>query len=235
MSNFQWHEETQRQWNAMSDNWAQNSQMMWEEGSRKTIIPLFSKFFSQNQSKVLDAGCGDGYGSWKLASLGYEVIGVDIAGEMVSKAKEKAKERITSDLVLSFQQGDLTQLPFPDQSFGAVLSVNALEWTSSPLHALKELKRVLQPEGIVCLGVLGPTAAPRQHSYQRLYGKEVICNTMMPWECEKLLGEIGFSIIHQEGVYKQGVTADMTERLSRELCQALSFMWLFVGKNTSSW
>jgi hypothetical protein len=50
---------------------------------------------------------------------------------------------------------------------------------------------------------------------------------MMPWECERLLEEAGFAILHQEGVYKRGVTDEMVNTLSRELCQSLSFLWMF--------
>ncbi|MEW9672048.1 class I SAM-dependent methyltransferase [Ammoniphilus sp. 3BR4] len=221
---FEWHAESASQWNKMSETWEQNSKEMWEKGSRKTVIPLFAKHLSPAMGSILDAGCGDGYGTGKLAHLGFNSVGIDISEEMI----EKARSRQENQLPMRFEQADIVRLPFPAESFAGIMSINCLEWTESPLVGLSELKRVLQPGGILCLGVLGPTAAPRQHSYKRLYGEEVICNTMMPWECARLVQENGFEIIEQEGVYKKGVREEMVASLSLELKQALTFLWLFI-------
>lgn len=223
---FDWHKECAKKWDSMSENWQTNSQEMWEEGSRKTILPLFTGLVTEGP--ILDAGCGDGYGSRKLAELGYEVLGVDISEEMISKAVS----RIEPGLALSFQKGDLLDLPLEKNFFQGILAVNVIEWTISPRKTLGVFHYLLKKDGILALGVLGPTAAPRQHSYDRLYNKEVVCNTMMPWECERLLEENGFDIVHQEGVYKRGVTEDMTAQLPRELCQSLSFLWMFYVRPT---
>jgi len=221
---FEWHKESHLQWNSMSDRWQQNSEEMWERGSRKTILPLFTKHVDATGGAILDAGCGDGYGTWKLALLGFKVTGVDLSGEMIKKASSRTKE----GLALQFMQADVIQLPFEDEKFAGILTINCLEWIEDPLQGLLELKRVLIPGGVACIGILGPTAAPRQHSFQRLYGRNVICNGMMPWEFARLAEENGFQIIDQEGVYKRGVSDRTVGALSLELRQALSFMWLFV-------
>lgn len=221
---FDWHAESAAQWNKMSETWEQNSSEMWEKGSRKTVIPLFTKHIAPSSGSILDAGCGDGYGTSKLAHLGFDVVGIDISQEMI----EKARSREENDLRMRFVQADIIQLPFADQSFAGVVSINCLEWIESPLTGLRELNRILLPGGILCLGVLGPTAAPRQHSYRRLYEEKVICNTMMPWECARLVQENGFEIIDQEGVYKRGVREEMMSSLPVELKQALTFLWLFI-------
>lgn len=218
---FQWHKECAKKWDSMSSNWQANSKEMWEVGSRKTILPVFSSLVKNGA--ILDAGCGDGYGSRKLAELGYKVVGVDLSAEMISSAQDKFHPQLD----LSFIQGDILNLPYPKESFQGIMAVNIIEWTQSPQQTLETFHSLLTPNGVLALGVLGPTATPRQHSYPRLHGKNVICNTMMPWECERLLDETGFSILHQEGVYKRGVTEEMTRYLSKELCQSLSFLWMF--------
>lgn len=221
-----WHRQAKEKWDNMADFWHQNSRDMWDAGSRKTIIPLFKRFAVADRSNsVLDAGCGDGYGSYKLYQAGYKVIGVDLSEEMIKTAKFRGENEF-----LQFQQADLTKLPFGDQSFSAILSINAVEWVEHPLNALNELQRVLKKGGLLCLGILGPTAAPRENSYRRLYGEEVVCNTMMPWECARLCEENGWTVVYGEGVYKEGVTEDMVTRLSQELRQSLTFMWLFILK-----
>ena len=122
------------------------------------------------------------------------------------------------------------KLPLSSESVEGVMVINALEWTEHPRLALKELYRVVKPGGYACVGILGPTAQPRTNSYQRLYGEDVICNTMMPWEFEQLAKENGWEVIDGEGVYKRNVTDKLIGQLPNELKQALTFLWLFMLK-----
>ncbi|TRY20767.1 SAM-dependent methyltransferase, partial [Geobacillus sp. LEMMJ02] len=110
---------------------------------------------------------------------------------------------------------------------GAMI-INCFEWTERPFAALEEVRRVLKTNAYVCVGILGPTAAPRVNSYRRLYNEAVICNTMMPWEFEQLAKENGFTLVGQEGVYKRGVDESFIKQLPTELKQAVSFLWLFM-------
>jgi ubiquinone/menaquinone biosynthesis C-methylase UbiE len=158
-----------------------------------------------------------------LAKKGYRVTGVDLSNEMI----EKAKTRTEIDSV-SFIQGDLTNLPLEEQSADAVMAINSLEWTEKPIDALNELKRIVKDKGHACVGILGPTAHPRVNSYRRLYGEEVIMNTMMPWEFEQLATESGWAVIDGHGVYKRGVNEKMLGSLPKELQQSLTFMWVFM-------
>jgi SAM-dependent methyltransferase len=226
-----WSKQAKMEWNKLSENWQKNSAEMWESGSRKPVLPLFLKYVSKEKGPLLDAGCGDGYASLMLVKNGFDVIGVDLSDEMIAKAKARAaQDRAT----VSFQVADICRLPFSAQTFQAILSINAIEWVKSPLAALKEFHRVLKEDGILCLGILGPTAAPREHSYRRHYDEPVIQNTLMPWEAGRLFQENGFTLLDQCGVYKRGVTDDMVTNLSTELKQALSFLWLFIFQRTKS-
>ncbi|MDQ0245377.1 SAM-dependent methyltransferase [Bacillus fengqiuensis] len=222
MTDFEWHEEARKQWDDRAGFWNKNSEEMWTSGSRKTIIP-FLKPYIQKGSFIIDAGCGDGLGSYLLAKKGYRVTGVDLSNEMIEKAK--ARTDIDS---LSFVQGDLTNLPLEEKSADAVMAINSLEWTEKPIDALNELKRIVKEKGHACIGVLGPTAHPRVNSYRRLYGEEVIMNTMMPWEFEQLATENGWIVIDGHGVYKRGVNEKMLGSLPKELQQSLTFMWVFM-------
>ncbi|MBM7663244.1 ubiquinone/menaquinone biosynthesis C-methylase UbiE [Bacillus mesophilus] len=218
---FDWHYEAQKKWDEKADFWNQSSKDMWDQGSRSTIIPFLQQHIKP--CSILDAGCGDGYGSYMLQKQGFKVTGVDVSTNMI----EIAKGRDTKN-ELQFLQSDIAKMPFPDASFEAIMAINSLEWTIDPLEVVKEFKRVLRPSGTLCIGLLGPTAAPRQNSYQRLYGENVICNTMMPWELQSLAEENGFRLIDGHGVYKKGVTPQTLNGLSSELKQALSFMWVFM-------
>ncbi|WP_245208088.1 class I SAM-dependent methyltransferase [Sediminibacillus dalangtanensis] len=219
---FDWHQEAGKQWDERASFWNQNSKSMWDTGSRKEIIPFLNHYLHPGAT-VLDVGCGDGYGSYKLSQAGYKVTGMDLSEEMIEKAKRLAGEFIT------FRREDIIHLSFADESFDAIMGINVLEWTEHPLKALKELDRVLKPEGSVCIGLLGPTAGPRNNSFPRLYGEKVICNTMMPWELKRLVEEeIGWETIGGKAVSKKDVTEKEMAALPEELQQAVSFMWLFL-------
>ncbi|MUK89764.1 methyltransferase domain-containing protein [Ornithinibacillus sp. L9] len=220
MAKFDWHSVAKEQWDQQAQFWNKRSTNMWDNGSRKDIIPFVEKY-NKSGSDILDVGCGDGYGSFKLQQLGYNVTGVDISSEMISKAMQRTKN-------ISFIQSDMNELPFESGKFDGIMCINVLEWTEVPANSLQELKRVLKNDGYVCVGILGPTAGPRSNGYPRLYGNDTISNTMMPWEFGMLAKEKGFTHIDGFGVYKQGVTERNYQDLPVELKQALTFMWVFM-------
>ncbi|MDL4843171.1 class I SAM-dependent methyltransferase [Aquibacillus rhizosphaerae] len=222
MSSFDWHQKAREQWDEKAEFWNQSSKGMWENGSRKTIIPFIEKHMPKGRY-IADLGCGDGFGSLKLYQAGYRVVGIDLSKEMIERAKKESEHN-----QLAFVEGDLTSLPFKNETFSGLMAVNSIEWTEKPLKALNEMHRVLKKDHLLCLGLLGPTAAPRSNSYQRLYESSVICNTMMPWEFEQLAKENGWEVIDSLGVYKQGVREELIKDLPSDLKQALTFMWLFM-------
>ena len=225
MSTFNWSAEAEKLWDENSESWNAKSAAMWEEGSRKDIISFFEKHIKKG-SAVCDLGCGDGYGSYKLALAGYKVIGIDVSEEMIHKA-EKLNEKTGA----VFKKEDISDLTLEENALDAVLAINSLEWTESPLDVLKEIRRTVKPGGRACIGILGPTAAPRANSYRRLYKEKVICNTMMPWEFERLAKENGWSKIDELGVYKKASDQLSKGSLTDELKQSLSFMWIFMLEN----
>jgi ubiquinone/menaquinone biosynthesis C-methylase UbiE len=227
MSIFNWVNEAEKQWNKRSKFWNKNSKEMWEVGSRKEIIPFFLKHV-ETATKVCDLGCGDGYGSYKLVQSGFDVVGIDLSEEMIARAS--AQRNFEN---LQFIKGDISKLDMGNSTFDAVMAINSLEWTESPLAVLNEMRRVVKPNGYACIGILGPTAMPRANSYRRLYSEQVICNTMMPWEFEQLAKENGWDKLDELPVYKRGVDELKLHNLSNELKQALSFMWVFMLQRTS--
>jgi ubiquinone/menaquinone biosynthesis C-methylase UbiE len=221
MADNEWHESAQVRWDNNATNWHSRSVNMWKEGSRKDILPFMVKYIPKGSS-VADLGCGDGYGSYLLSETGYTVTGMDLSAKMVELANKQARAG------LSFVQGDLSNPPFQKEQFDAVMLINSLEWTEDPLNALKKAADLVKQDGWICIGILGPTAHPRENAFPRLHGEKVICNTMMPWELEKLASENGLEKEAETWVYKKGVDGCVVKNLPDELKQALTFMTLFI-------
>lgn len=93
--------------------------------------------------QILDLGCGAGFLSNFLASQGYQVIGLDQSESSLRVAKENDSTKSVQYLL-----GDAYQLPFEDGYFDAVLAMDFLEHVERPFDVLKEVKRVLKPQGL---------------------------------------------------------------------------------------
>lgn len=95
---------------------------------------------------VLDAACGEGYGSHLLAARARSVTGLDVSAAAV----EHARERYARDN-LSFDCGDATRLPYEDDAFDTVVSFETLEHLEAQTQLLSEFRRVLRPDGFLLL------------------------------------------------------------------------------------
>lgn len=95
---------------------------------------------------VLDAACGEGYGSHLLAARARSVAGLDIGEEAVAHAREHYRREN-----LRFDQGDATRLPYEDDSFDVVASFETLEHLEAQEALLAEFRRVLRPEGFLLI------------------------------------------------------------------------------------
>jgi SAM-dependent methyltransferase len=99
-------------------------------------------------TRVLDVACGTGNTSIPLARRGALVTGVDIATNLL----EQARARATSEgLEITFEEGDAEQLPYPDASFDAVVTMFGAMF--APRHELvaAEFARVLRPGGMLAM------------------------------------------------------------------------------------
>jgi len=94
--------------------------------------------------RVLDAGCGVGYGTRLLAEAGAsEAVGVDLSDDALDRA------RSGGGAGTRFVVGDLLDLPFEDEAFDVVVSFEAIEHVAEPEQVLAELARVLRPDGLL--------------------------------------------------------------------------------------
>jgi SAM-dependent methyltransferase len=96
--------------------------------------------------KVIDIGCGEGYGPALLAARAAEVLGVDIAPEVVAHARRS----YASDN-LSFEVMDVNSLEVPSGSFDLALSFQVVEHLVDERGYFREIARVLRAEGAAVL------------------------------------------------------------------------------------
>jgi len=101
--------------------------------------------------KVLDLGCGDGTTAVPAARLGADVLGVDIASNLVAAGNRRAKELGLANL--RFQEGDACDLrELADDSFDLVVTVFGAMFAPKPFEVAKEMVRVTKSGGRVVMG-----------------------------------------------------------------------------------
>jgi ubiquinone/menaquinone biosynthesis C-methylase UbiE len=132
---------------------------LWEKGDftrlAETMRESGSAFVAQlgitSGLKVLDLACGDGNTAIPEAKLGADVLGVDIASNLVAAAKMRARaEGLTN---CTFREGDASDLhELDDHSFDLVVSIFGAMFAPKPLDVAKEMVRVTRPGGRIVMG-----------------------------------------------------------------------------------
>ena len=101
--------------------------------------------------KVLDLGCGDGTTALPEARLGADVLGVDIARNLVEAGNRRAQAAGLTNL--RFQEGDASNLQeLADRSFDLVVSIFGAMFAPKPFDVAKEMVRVTKPGGRIVRG-----------------------------------------------------------------------------------
>ena len=104
----------------------------------------------RGDERALDVGCGPGHTALAFAPRVREVVAVDLAEDMLAQGRRLAGERGIGNVV--FQRGDVENLSFPAASFDLVTSRYSAHHYPHPLVALREVARVLKPDGTFLLG-----------------------------------------------------------------------------------
>jgi SAM-dependent methyltransferase len=135
------------------------NQALWEKGDftriaatmRESGEAVVASLGITPGMRVLDLGCGDGTTALPAARRGAEVLGVDIARNLVDAGNTRAQtEQLTN---IRFQQGDATSLSeLSDRSFDLVVSIFGAMFAPRPFDVAKEMVRVTRPGGRIVMG-----------------------------------------------------------------------------------
>jgi len=123
--------------------------------SRRTKDNLkLIKSLSKKSDKILDLACGYGRLTIPLAKAGYDIIGIDLAQNLILEAKFQAKKQ---GLKIRFDVGSMTRLPYKPEFFDKIFclwySFDHLLTKSEQVKALNEMYRVLKFGGLAFLEV----------------------------------------------------------------------------------
>jgi SAM-dependent methyltransferase len=138
---------------------ANPNKALWEKGDftriaatmRESGEALVQRIGITKGMQVLDLGCGDGTTAIPEARLGANVLGVDIARNLVEAGKKRAVEAGLTNI--KFQEGDVTNLEgLPDKSFDLVVSIFGAMFAPKPADVAKEMVRVTKPGGRIVMG-----------------------------------------------------------------------------------
>jgi SAM-dependent methyltransferase len=132
---------------------------LWEKGDftriaesmRESGEALVQRIGITKGLKVLDLGCGDGTTAIPAAKLGADVLGVDIASNLVEAGNRRAEQHGLKNC--RFEEGDATDLhELPDQAFDLVVSIFGAMFAPKPFEVAKEKVRVTRPGGRIVMG-----------------------------------------------------------------------------------
>jgi glycosyltransferase involved in cell wall biosynthesis/SAM-dependent methyltransferase len=154
--------------------------------------------------RVLDIACGEGYGSEILARSAARVIGVDLSEDAIVHAARKYRSRN-----LEFLVGSCHQIPVPEGQIDLVVSFETIEHHDRHQEMMREIKRVLSPEGVLII------SSPDKYVYSDLadYKNEFHVKELYAGEFESLLKEhfANVKVLGQRVAYGSVIASDGAE------------------------
>jgi SAM-dependent methyltransferase len=125
----------------------------YAELQERNFLPLYESVqrrpeLAKSRSS-LDVGCGPGLAAQVFSQTIANVAGIDASAAFIDIARERLPGR-------NLRVGEMETLPHADGSFDVVTGFNAFQYAASPVNALREARRVTQPDGAVVIATWGP-------------------------------------------------------------------------------
>lgn len=191
----------------------------------------FAARFAQGR-RVVDAACGEGYGSALLAATAASVVGADISPEAIAHARA-AYAGLPN---LRFVQAPCTKLPIEDESVDLLVSFETVEHIREQEEFVDEIARVLAPDGLLLLSCPNK----REYSDRRGFANEFHVKELYREELEALVARrfkyarwygqrpSFFSVIAPEPQPEVGHLAEASESRPASACTALGEPLYFI-------
>ncbi len=159
------------------------------------LIDRFLSGIDLRKSWVLDAGCGTGHASQRLAQWSHQVVSLDLGKQLIRITRARAGTYST--------QGNILSLPFPDETFRLVFSTEVIEHTPDPYQAISEFWRVIKPGGWLSLSSpnrlwQGPVRLASRLGIRPYEGYE---NFLWPAELRRYLKKLGGEVLEHRGIH----------------------------------
>ena len=138
------------------DRAATDYETLWQSQLAKVQTKLLDCASLKLGERVLDVACGPGLVALRAAETvgpSGQIVGIDLSGQMVHVAQQRAKERGLSNA--DFARMDAESLDLPDASFDVVLCALGLMYLPDPERAVREMRRILRPGGRLGIAIWG--------------------------------------------------------------------------------
>ncbi len=202
-----------------------NTQLIYQRQIR-FLVELVKQRLNRAPSdvQVLDWGCGKGHISYLLQRAGFQVTACDVDARADDSAFGQATPIIAEQAIEVVPLVDPVALPFADASFDVVLSMGVLEHVEDDAGSLRELHRVLKPDGLCLVCFLPYTLSWTQrlaHARGNRYHSHLYSRAGVAWLAEGA----GFRVLrmaHGQLFPKNSVSlraASLLEPLDRALCR----------------
>jgi len=150
----------------------------------------FAMPFIQGKA-VLDAACGEGYGSKMMSKVASSVVGIDLSEETIIKATQKY---VSPNL--SFETGDISKLDFEDDSFDVVVSFETIEHVPEHIQwaFIREVRRVLRSDGVLIISTPNKKISEQRKIVNEYHIKEFYKHEF----CELLENEFSYVDLYKQ-------------------------------------
>ncbi|MBI2568289.1 MAG: class I SAM-dependent methyltransferase [Candidatus Schekmanbacteria bacterium] len=187
----------QASWSSWDDLYREHGGAVWGYDALPFVVDFAELIRSQlpTNARLLDAAAGTGRNLSALLSLPAELVASDGSSHALRAIPAESLARIRR------VQADMTELPFDDESFSAIIATDVIETIEQPLNVLRELRRVLRKDGLLLCNVPGADDGVAGHDMTPLadggfvYSDRFYYHFHSPEEASILLSEAGLRVL----------------------------------------